>query len=86
MATTKDAEGKAQDDTGDTIREPVIIDLGRHRRKRIKRLRRGRGRLMEDVFDAMEDLRKAGRIDEDAQPVIAIVRQKRKRRRFRFPF
>lgn len=86
MATTKDAESSAQGGTGDAMREPVIIDLGRHKRKRVRRLRRGRGRLMADVVDAVEDLREAGRIDADAQPVIAIVRQKRRRRRLRFPF
>ncbi len=60
-------------------REPVIIDLGRHKRKRVRRLRRGRGRLMGRVLDAVEDLGEDGAIDPNANTVIVIVRQKRRK-------
>ena len=69
------AEAKVAAEEGP--REPVIIDLGRHKRKRVRRLRRGRGRLMGRVLDAVEDLGEDGAIDPNANTVIVIVRQKR---------
>lgn len=60
----------------------VIVDLGKHRRKRIRKLRKGRGRLFDDVQGAVEDLKSEGTIDADAQTVVVIVRQKRRRTRF----
>ena len=66
----------------EAIREPIIIDLGKYRRKRVRRLRKGRGRLAGRVMDAVDDLCAEGAIEGDVQPVIVIVRQKRRRRRF----
>ncbi len=60
-------------------RDPIIIDLGRHKRRRVRRLRRGRGRLMGRVLDAVEDLGEDGAIDPNANTVIVIVRQKRRK-------
>lgn len=57
---------------------PVVIDLGKYKRKRVRRLRKGKGRLMDRALDAVDDLRDAGQIAEDAQPVIVVVRQKRR--------
>jgi hypothetical protein len=58
--------------------EPVIIDLGRKRRRLVKELREGRGKLMTDINTCIQELRDAGTISETAQPVIVIVRQKRR--------
>lgn len=55
---------------------PVIVDLGRKKKKAIKRLRRGQGRLMEQVEDCIQELREAGAISGAAQPVIVVVREK----------
>jgi len=85
MAATE-AEKVAPDSTGDVMAEPVIIDLGKRKRKRVKRLQKGRGPLVGNVFDAIERLREQGEIAEDAQPVIVVVRQKRRRGWKRFPF
>ena len=73
------------DDSQVTSHNPVLVDLGKHSRKRVKRLRRGKGRLMADVHDALEDLRESGQVGADAQTVVVIVRQKPRRRK-RFPF
>jgi hypothetical protein len=55
---------------------PIIIDLGKKSRKKIKRLRRGEGTLMDDVGQAIQELRSTGKISSSAQPVVVIVRQK----------
>jgi hypothetical protein len=55
---------------------PIVLDLGKQRRKRVKQLRRGEGRLMDEINASIEELRTAGAIGADAQPVVVIVRQK----------
>lgn len=57
---------------------PIIIDLGKHRRKRVKDLRRGTGRLADEVNDCILELQAAGTISPSAQTVVVVVREKRK--------
>ncbi|HTM26640.1 MAG TPA: hypothetical protein VL225_15695 [Vicinamibacterales bacterium] len=64
---------------------PVVVDLGKQRRKLIKLLCRGEGPLMEDVRGCVEELRSAGTVGASAQPVIVIVRPKRRKRSGMFP-
>ena len=59
---------------------PIVLDLGKHRRKAVRRLRRGTGPLLEDVTAAIDELRAAGAIAASAQPVIVVVQQRRKRK------
>jgi Family of unknown function (DUF6200) len=56
----------------------VVVDLGRHKRKEIKRLRQGTGKLMDDVRDTIAELRANGTISGTAEPVVLIVREKRR--------
>ncbi len=62
--------------------DPVIIDLGKQKKKRVKRLRKGQGRLMSDVALALDELKTEGVVKEGAQPVIVVVREKSKKRRW----
>ena len=64
---------------------PIVVDLGKHRRKTIRQLRRGEGPLMDDVRGCVEELRSAGTIAATAQPVVIIVRQRRRKRSRMFP-
>lgn len=61
---------------------PVIIDLGKEKKGRIKDLKRGRGRLMADVAAVLSEVR-AGLGDDAEQkqlvPVILIYKKKNKR-------
>jgi len=60
--------------------DPVIIDLGKQKKKRVKRLRKGYGRLAEDVADAIDELKASGVVAGEAQPVIVVVREKKKKK------
>ena len=75
MATT--AENATSKPDG---RSPIIVDLGKQRRKRIKDLRKGTGRLMDEVNTCLDELRTSGTVAANAQPVVIIVREKRRRR------
>lgn len=75
MAKTfsEDAPGIGED----TNPAPVIVDLGRQKAKAVKQLRNGKGKLIDDVFETINQLRSAGTISASAQPVIVVVREKR---------
>ena len=57
---------------------PIVVDMGKKRSKQIKQLREGRGKLMEEVNGLLEKLKSDGTLSASAQPVIIVVRQKRK--------
>jgi len=57
---------------------PIILDLGKKRRKSVKRLLDGKGKLLDQVMDSIEELQRVGTIPKSAQPVIFIVREKPK--------
>ncbi|WP_027133354.1 DUF6200 domain-containing protein [Geminicoccus roseus] len=58
-----------------TSSEMVVIDMGEHSRRRVRKLRRGEGRLMEKVEDTLADLEEQGVIEAATQRVIIVVRQ-----------
>jgi hypothetical protein len=53
--------------------DAVVIDLGRKSPRDVRDLRKGRGRLMDDVEQAIEELREEGAIGATAKPVIVVV-------------
>jgi len=55
---------------------PIILDLGKKRRKQIKLLKTGSGKLMTEVQDCIQELRQAGTIAESTRPVIVLVRER----------
>ena len=57
---------------------PIVVDLGRKRRKLVKQLRQGRGKLMDDVSRVVQEMKETGAIAASAQPVIIVVREKPK--------
>ena len=57
---------------------PIILDLGKKKRKSVKRLLNGKGKLLNVALDSIEELQRAGTIPQSAQPVFVIVREKPK--------
>jgi len=64
-----------------TVAPPIVLDLGKQRKKRVKELRRGEGRLMNEVNASIEELRTAGALAADVQAVVVVVREKRRKTR-----
>lgn len=75
VTTIADAKHTADSDAA----APIILDFGKQRRKDVKRLRRGEGKLLDEVRAALDELRTAGAVTSNAQPVIIVVQQKRRR-------
>lgn len=66
------------------LNAPVIVDLGKAKRKNIKQLRQGRGKLLGDVEDAMREVTVSLGEQADGKqlvPVVLVYRKKAKRRR-----
>jgi Family of unknown function (DUF6200) len=63
----------------------VVVDIGKKPRKQIKQLREGRGKLLDEVNGLLAELRTAGSLSASAQPVVVVVRQKRKTRSVLWP-
>jgi hypothetical protein len=55
----------------------LVVDLGkRQSRKRINQLRKGKGKLLDKIQQTISELRERKQIDQNAQPIIVVVRQK----------
>jgi hypothetical protein len=58
---------------------PIVVDLGKASRKQIKRVRAGTGKLMDEVKTVLDDLKANGTLSATAQPVLIVVRRKRRK-------
>ncbi len=73
----------------DTTITPIIIDLGKKKRKQIKALKRGSGKLMDEVAEVLNQVR--GNLGPEAElknlvPVVMLYRKKDKRAGGLLPF
>ena len=82
MASTTDTV-KDSAKTADRL-SPIVLDLGKHKRKSVKRLRNGKGKLVDEAMESIEELQRVGTIPQSAQPIIIVVREKSKSNRL-FP-
>ncbi|MBZ0292570.1 MAG: hypothetical protein K8L99_08370 [Anaerolineae bacterium] len=62
----------------------VVLDLGSKSSKTIKRLRQGRGKLMDQVRETIDQLREENELSESSDVVVVVVKQRRKSRGFLF--
>lgn len=63
--------------TGAEAGSLVVLDIGKkQRKKRIRQLRKGRGKLFDRVRDLLEGMKEEGTIDKGAQPIVIVVREK----------
>ncbi len=63
---------------------PVVVDLGQVKAKHIKRLKRGEGRLMDEVVDVMDEIVEALGEEVDGKtlvPIVMVYEEKSKRSR-----
>ena len=75
MATTSGNESS----TTPAQSNVLIVDMGKRKKKDIKRLRRGRGKLMDRISNTMGQLKEEGEIPEGSPVVVVLVREKRKK-------
>jgi hypothetical protein len=74
----------AEDEQASEATPPIVVKLGKVKRKRIKQLMRGQGPLMDDVGAALEQVKSGlGEAIRGRQliPIVFVYREKRKRRK-----
>lgn len=70
--------------TPDNVTQPVVIDVGKTRRRNIRKLKRGRGKLYQETQDVLAEVKEglgAASAGKELLPVIIVYKQKRKKRR-----
>ena len=61
----------------------LVVDIGKkYKKKHIRRLRKGRGRLMGKVQRLVAELTDGGAVEGNVKPIVIVVRQKRKKGRW----
>src|SRR5262245_12100093 len=76
MAVQPTTAAETRDDKDKAKHQIVMVDLGKRQSpKQVRRLREGRGRLIEHIEEIVEDLVEAGTVKANAQPVVIIVRE-----------
>jgi len=64
------------------VTAPIIVNLGKKKRKVIKRLKRGKGRAMDEVLDVVDQVQANLGAQAEGKvlvPVVIIYRQKQRR-------
>ena len=56
----------------------VVLDFGKVSRKKIKRLRRGKGPVLDQIKAAVDEFKEAGSIAPGSEVVVVTVREKSK--------
>ena len=83
-------ELEEMEEVGIEVTTPVIIGMGKTKKKHIKRLKKGKGRLMDEVVDVLDEVAEELGDDLDGKvmvPIIIVYKEKKKKRsRLRFPF
>jgi hypothetical protein len=57
-------------------RDTLVVDLGSKSAKQVKKLRKGKGKLMDKVNQCIEELRANNTITGGVQPVVIVVKEK----------
>ena len=72
MSTASDVE--RTDAT--VMRDPVVVDLGIKKAKLLKQLRKGKGKLINDVNQCISELAATGVVSGAVQPVIVVASER----------
>lgn len=82
QGTTAGGPGEEELEAG----RPFVLHFGKTRKKHIKRLKKGQGRLMDEVKIAVESIRNQSTFDHTKElvPIVIIYRQKSKKKGWMF--
>jgi Family of unknown function (DUF6200) len=70
------AEQAGEAETKKSRKPLVVVELSRRRSpEQVRRLRKGRGKLVSDIDEVVDELVDAGTIKADTPPVVVVVRE-----------
>jgi hypothetical protein len=64
--------------------QPIVIDLGKQKNRGLKNLKKGKGKLWDEVLDVVEEVKDTLGAEADGKvlvPIVMIYREKPKRKR-----
>jgi hypothetical protein len=70
--------------TSTEMTQPIIIDLGKEKSRALKNLKKGEGKLWDEVLDVVEEVKDMLGMDADGKvlvPIVLIYRERSRRRR-----
>jgi hypothetical protein len=78
------SDDRGRDNAEPEIVAPIIVSLGKKKKKQIKRLKRGKGGTMDEILDVIDQVQ--ANLGEQAAgkilvPIVVIYRQKQRRLR-----
>jgi len=83
-------ELEEMEEIGIEVTTPVIIGMGKTKKKHIKRLKKGKGRLMDEVVDVLDEVAEELGDELDGKvlvPIVIVYKEKKKKgSRLRLPF
>jgi hypothetical protein len=54
----------------------VVVDLGKKKAEQVKKLRKGKGKLLAELEEAIASMKADGLLDASAQTVVVVVERK----------
>ena len=84
MAAPEEKKGASSEPKQQVI-SPVMIKLGKKTRKRVRQLKKGKGKLMNKVANTIDEI--CANLEDNSGhvvPVVVVVEQKRKKSRLKF--
>ena len=77
--TQAKAASEQQDNNETEANAPILVDLGKKPKKKVNKLRKGRGPLMDVIDETLAELKSHNKLEDGAQPIVIVVREKKKR-------
>jgi uncharacterized protein DUF6200 len=74
--TTTSVDTTKKDAGAPPAGELTIVDLGKHSLKAIRKLRKGKGKLLTRTEKIIEELKESGVLSKDKNTVVLVIRQK----------
>jgi hypothetical protein len=77
MATSTAEDRKVRETQAQDDKTPlIVVELAKRRSpEQVRRLRKGRGKLVGDIEETLAELVSSGTVKADAQPVVIVVRE-----------
>ena len=65
---------------------PVLIDMGKQPQKAVRNLKKGTGKLLDEIVQTVDELTSSGTVSKNAQLVIVCVSEKPELPKLSIPF
>lgn len=82
--TEEHNDSSPEQETVTEMTQPIIVDLGKQKSKKLKQLKKGEGELWDEIFEVMAEVKDMLGEEADGKmlvPIVMVYEKKRKRQR-----